>query len=233
MRVRETKMNCHVTLALLAICFCASGCSQEDEVVLWLRKAPPRFTGIAAEAARHLVEKEHGWRPVEPYESWERWQSEGRQISGSEQVLFGLLEKTPGESGLPRWLIVHALGRVGTRKSVPVLIDILRDEGESDNVRSSAAVALGRIGIPQAVTLLAELYDRFEWPDKALDELSNEESGTYDLKFSALLALTFMDDARARRIVETELRNPDMPEPDRQYLQKRLTAPQGDVPPPP
>jgi len=218
----------------VAVGLFTAGCSPEDEVVLWLRKSPRQFYGLAADVARHLTEEEHGWRPVERYESWERWEREGRRIRGCEEVLLGFLERKPEETGFSRWFIAQALGFVGTEKSVPVLIDIMGDANESEQARSAAVYALGEIATPGAVRALVELVKELEeWPDKAIDELSDEESGMYSLKVSALITLASLDDAEARRTVEAELRNPGMPERDRQYLKNHLTAPQGEVPPPP
>jgi len=225
-------MKPHVVLVLLAIGFCVVGCSQENEVVLWLRKAPRQHTGLAADAARHLTEKEHGWRPLERYESWDRWKREGRQISGCEEVLLGFLKQKPEETGFSRWYIAQALGFVGTEKSVPVLVEILCDANESDQARSATVFALGKIATPEAVRALAELVERLEWPGKAFDELSDEESGMYLLKVDALITLALLDDAKAQQVVEEELKNPDTPEGDRQYLEKCLAAPPGELPQP-
>jgi len=199
-------MNPRIALMLLfAVGLGASGCSREKEVVFWLRKAPQQFTGISADAAEALTEREQGWAPVQRYESWEEWVRDGRRITGCEAVLLRLC-KEPA-SPFSRWFIVQALGFVGSQKSVPLLLTILSDENETTQTRSSAAGALGRIGVSEVVQPLVELNRRLKWSGNPSEEEYLDESDETQLKFSVLLGLGMIDDPRVRPVLEAEIQD--------------------------
>jgi len=219
---------------LVAVGFCASGCSQEKEVVLWLRKSPRQFTGISADAAEDLLEKERGWRPVQHYESWDEWVLAGQRITGCEEVLLGFCKEEEGKSGFSKWFIVQALGCVESHKSVPLLLAILGDENEDALTRSYAAFALGHIGSHEAVGPLSELVKGLKWSDKAFGEESDDGSDRSTLKFNTIVALLEMiDDPQVRPILEAELHDPGLPPYLRQLVEEGLAKPQGEVRPSP
>jgi HEAT repeat protein len=75
---------------------------------------------------------------------------------------------------------VNALGRFGDRRAVPTIIDVMR-EAQSAPIRSTAAIALGRIRDPAAIPALRPLLhddDRATrmWTMRSLGQLQDRGS---------------------------------------------------------
>lgn len=75
------------------------------------------------------------------------WEAEGRKIPHVESVLRRMLEESDARADLPR--VAHALGKVGTAESVPVLIKCL--DSHDGDIQMQAAYALGDLRDPRAV----------------------------------------------------------------------------------
>ncbi|HEY2478119.1 MAG TPA: HEAT repeat domain-containing protein [Solirubrobacterales bacterium] len=76
--------------------------------------------------------------------------------------------------------IINALGRFGDCGAVGPILSVLR-EGRRATVRSTAAIALGRIGGPKAVLALRELLDDEDrptkmWAMRSVGQLRDRES---------------------------------------------------------
>ncbi|MHC4714154.1 MAG: HEAT repeat domain-containing protein, partial [Planctomycetota bacterium] len=116
----------------------------------------------------------------------DRWLAEGKSIPNVAPILCRMLEERDPQADLP--LIAFALGHVGSRESVPALIDAL---GDSDlRTRMAAATSLGRLGDEAAVGPLGRLV--------ASDPDDN-------VRANAVVALGEIDGPEARKYLERAL----------------------------
>jgi len=171
-------------LVLASFCCCVVDCScrkkesKEEQVVQWLLRCPP-------------VTDPCFWPPeAYTYSTHEEWANAGRKIEGIEETLIGFYENNT--TGRPMWIIIHALGRVGSDNSIPVLIQALEDESQPLNARNIAANLLGGIGNQAAVDPLCNIVHFTEHKS---------------LKYNAISALGMIGDPNAIPVIEEVLRS--------------------------
>lgn len=86
---------------------------------------------------------------------WDAWEKEGKEIRNAEQTLCRLLQDDNPDVELP--LVAYALGQVGSRESVPILMEALT---HSDvHVRLQSAIALGCLRDKRAIPAFANLLE--------------------------------------------------------------------------
>ena len=105
-------------------------------------------------------------------------------------------------------MIVYALGWVGSESAVPTLIRVLENEAHNVVVRSMAAEALARIGSLAAVEPLC----------KIVSSMDSESADDHILKYSAISALGWIGDPKARTIVEQVLKDEQHTEGEKELL---------------
>ncbi len=111
---------------------------------------------LAREAA-HALET-LGWHPGNDSNGALYWilkKKWGRCASLGDAAVEPLLEKLPDADKKSASAMGETLGRIGKRRSVPGLIEILRN-GKKEYHRTSAAVALGNIGYTQSIPALVD-----------------------------------------------------------------------------
>lgn len=171
-------------LVLASFCCCVVDCScrkkesKEEQVVQWLLRCPP-------------VTDPCFWPPeAYTYSTHEEWANAGRKIEGIEEALISFYENNT--TSRPMWIIILALGLVGSDNSVPVLIQALEDEGQPLNARNMAASLLGGIGNQAAVDPLCNIVHFTEHKS---------------LKYNAISALGTIGDPNAIPVIEEVLRS--------------------------
>jgi hypothetical protein len=152
----------------------------ESEVVQWLWDCPPWEGSWVGYQPTHIY-----------YSSVEEWINAGRNIRGVEQKLIGLYIRNVHPMLIDE--IIYALGHLGTEKSVPVLIEILKNKKHNIGTRKLAAGALGAIGNPAAVEPLCSVV------------ASDQED--MSLRYTAIYNLNRIGDPRAIPIIEEFVRN--------------------------
>ena len=186
----------YLTLLVLAsFCCCVVDCScrkkesKEEQVAQWLLRCPP-------------VTDPCFWPPeAYTYSTHEEWANAGRKIEGIEETLICFYGNNT--TSRPMWIIILALGLVGSDNSVPVLIQALEDESQPLNARNAAASLLGRIGNQAAVDPLCNIVRSTE-----------HES----LKYNAISALGRIGDPKARPVVENILKSEQHTQAERDFL---------------
>jgi uncharacterized protein (TIGR02270 family) len=133
-----------------------------------------------------------------------------RRLPAGPQLLSAMKRCAP--AALPE--VVWALGRVAYRPSRGPLMDCLRSEEEP--VRSAAAIALARMGEPEAVDYCLAQARSHSWPVMALGlsgernalawitELVNENGGTH-----GIAALGLLGDPTSVPLLISKLEQPD------------------------
>lgn len=179
-------VNRGLKLALLGmVAYVFVGCSRDsgntkekEEAIQWLLKCPP-------------VVNPSRWPPeAYTYHSAQEWGAAGRRIKGIEKILIGLLENNTSDR--PRWIIVRALGWVGSQERIPALIKVLQDKEEPMTARIWAAVSLGKIRDKAAVAPLCEAVT---------------EGGSEMLRWNAIYALKKIGDPSAKPTIERVLKD--------------------------
>ena len=132
------RLSFSITVALLGGVFLGglTGCeSRRDRAVLeWVDEWPPAvtFVGTPPEELAKLDSF-----------NYEAWEQQGRALPDAEETICRLLKSH--DKRLDRRKAVRALDYIGTAKSVPVLIECLRDE--DGWIHSEAVIGLRDIGI--------------------------------------------------------------------------------------
>lgn len=110
-----------------------------------------------------------------------RWRLEFLVAGRNEQALIAALnDHRYRKSNGMTVRIINALGRLGSDAALAPIFAVL-DEGRKATVRSTAAIALGRIGDPRAIPALRRLMDDSHaptrmWAMKGLGELRDRGS---------------------------------------------------------
>lgn len=130
----------------------------ESQVVNWLWECPPL---------------EGSWfvYPADTkYSSHTEWIEAGRNINEVEKKLISLYRRNVYP--MLTHEIIYALGHLGTEKSLPLLIEIVKNKEHDPTTRIEAAVALGEIGKPAAVQPLCKIVSS---PD-AMGEIERKKT---------------------------------------------------------
>jgi len=167
---------------------------------------------VRKEAARSLkkVGDERAVLPLTKTLKFEEWQSDSPILSSVREFSAEALSIIGDERAIPhliqsiredkddevRWRSVYALGKIGDRSVVEVLIEALNSE--SWIVRENAARALGNIGAYEGVDSLISALDDREWRVRkntviALGEIDDPDA------IRPLLKLLSDEDADVRR----------------------------------
>ena len=128
---------CAVLLTSLSACAPRDDQAARDQAVLeWVAAEPLATIGMSTPNAEAEIKK------LESFDS-DAWIKQGQQLREAEETIDRMLEYH--DRRLDRCKAVKALYLVGTSKSVPLLIEYLRDGDEA--IRIDAAWDLGQIGI--------------------------------------------------------------------------------------
>ena len=150
--------------------------SQNEEFIKWLARTPCSVNPpIPPEERRY-------------YKSFDEWITAGRRIPGVENQLLGRL--AVGNSAFHPEIIIHALGCVGSEKSVTALIKIIEDPRCDSGTLEEAIHSLGALRSHRAMEPLCKLALSARDPEVA---------------FAVIEALDNIGDPGARPVIE-ELR---------------------------
>jgi len=129
------------------------GCSSKSDSKLAVTTAND---ATMEQARRWLAEASSQaiWDRNTPGADFDQWLAGGKKIPGVESPLRGLLERRDSSVDLP--LTAYALGFIGNRDSVPVLIDALKTDDLA--LRMLTVVALGELRDSRAIPQLAGLF---------------------------------------------------------------------------
>jgi hypothetical protein len=118
-------------------------------------------TPAAGEALRLALEAEFAARPDPPLRCW--W-AYSKMLHGPGPATPDLVTEKP--KGIKRWrlrrALVTALGRLGHRPAIPLLIRMLEDGNDYFTVTSQISVALVRLGAMEALPALERWHDHYE-----------------------------------------------------------------------
>jgi len=135
-----------------------------------------------------------------------KWIEAGRNISNIEEKIIRLYK-----SGTEPWLIpemAYALGKIGSNKSVPILIDIATDFNLEYAERSEAIVSLGDLRSSAAV--------------QPLSNIAVSESEEQDLRDTAIINLGRIGDVNAIPAVKQYLQGRNIDEIGKKIAQEVL-----------
>lgn len=99
--------------------------------------------------------------------------------TGLREAFPALVEAIHDPEENVRYAIVEALGKIGEKKSIPLLLDILKDEW----ARYPAVEALGLLKAQEAIPYLLKIYEEDEWVRLVVIEAIGNTGDTAQIDF--------------------------------------------------